>query len=637
MSPTTSPQGSEGVTISSRVWATPMRDLLRGRVTGRLNYRRLVALAGLPPQAGELIIGVVKRTRLWRLEKASVAEELIAHFADGLEADVAVDELVRSFGDPGSAAQLIRRAKRRQRPLPWHVFRYTSLTVAAAVMFYICSIVYFLAGSPTPSTDYLSQFNAAAVAVEEDDRAWPIYRQALLGVTDFHETMREYKDTPRPGEEGWDVALAYIEDHAESVSLIRKAAARSGLGYVAGYPRQMEEADRKLWGFDDPDDTEPTEVETIIGVLLPQLSELRKCAKILMLDSRRAALIGDGETILANTRAMIGMAGHAKESPTFINDLVAMSILWLAVDGAGELLAENPQVLSEGQLRDLAHRLAVCDDIVSVRFFGERMMFEDVVQHIYTDDGKGDGRLTIEGLRLMSGIGGGLGSNGLATVDGGFVTALITPAVGTIMPSRRETLAYHDRLMTMFEAEARLPLWEAEESRADKEIEQASDHPLSVMRQGLPRLLMPAVGKVHQQAEKTIARRDGLLVAVALKIHHLRYHEWPATLDELVPSILPAVPPDRFDGEPLRYALVDGEPVVYSIGTDRDDDGGLPPTWMNTDGPNYDAAAQWLSLAAVEEQKQGGGEKAEFRRIPDADWILWPRQYLSSAESRQPG
>jgi hypothetical protein len=44
-----------------------------------------------------------------------------------------------------------------------------------------------------------------------------------------------------------------------------------------------------------------------------------------------------------------------------------------------------------------------------------------------------------------------------------------------------------------------------------------------------------------------------------------------------VPDLLPAVPPDRYDGKPLRYQLVDGKPLVYSIGSDRDDDAGRAP------------------------------------------------------------
>ena len=38
---------------------------------------------------------------------------------------------------------------------------------------------------------------------------------------------------------------------------------------------------------------------------------------------------------------------------------------------------------------------------------------------------------------------------------------------------------------------------------------------------------------------------------------------------------LPAVPPDPFDGKPMRLAKIGGNPVVYSVGKDGRDDGGL--------------------------------------------------------------
>jgi hypothetical protein len=38
---------------------------------------------------------------------------------------------------------------------------------------------------------------------------------------------------------------------------------------------------------------------------------------------------------------------------------------------------------------------------------------------------------------------------------------------------------------------------------------------------------------------------------------------------------VPAVPLDPFDGKPMRLVFVEGKPVVYSVGKDGRDDGGL--------------------------------------------------------------
>ena len=61
----------------ARLCRTPMRDLVRGQVTGRLDRDALLADANLPEPLPQLVRQVVRRTRLFRLEKVAVAEELM--------------------------------------------------------------------------------------------------------------------------------------------------------------------------------------------------------------------------------------------------------------------------------------------------------------------------------------------------------------------------------------------------------------------------------------------------------------------------------------------------------------------------------------------------------------------------------
>jgi hypothetical protein len=57
----------------------------------------------------------------------------------------------------------------------------------------------------------------------------------------------------------------------------------------------------------------------------------------------------------------------------------------------------------------------------------------------------------------------------------------------------------------------------------------------------------------------------------------------PESLSALVPSMLDSVPPDPFDGKPLRYKKLIKGYMVYSIGLDRKDDAGLPRFGVTTD------------------------------------------------------
>ena len=113
--------GAGAVSAFQRLCRTPMRDVVRARLTGRLDMDAMITAAELPDPLPQLVRDVVRRTRLYRLEKVVVAEELVGHFRDGLIEGAPADELARDFGDPVQAARLIGRAKRRNRPLAYRV------------------------------------------------------------------------------------------------------------------------------------------------------------------------------------------------------------------------------------------------------------------------------------------------------------------------------------------------------------------------------------------------------------------------------------------------------------------------------------------------------------------------------------
>jgi hypothetical protein len=49
----------------------------------------------------------------------------------------------------------------------------------------------------------------------------------------------------------------------------------------------------------------------------------------------------------------------------------------------------------------------------------------------------------------------------------------------------------------------------------------------------------------------------------------------PESLFALLPQFMPAVPTDPFDGQPLRFRQTETGYVVYSVGPDANDDGGV--------------------------------------------------------------
>jgi len=67
------------------------------------------------------------------------------------------------------------------------------------------------------------------------------------------------------------------------------------------------------------------------------------------------------------------------------------------------------------------------------------------------------------------------------------------------------------------------------------------------------------------------------VTAIAIKRFQIRHGREPATLNELTPEFLPAVPIDPYDGKPLKYhPNPDNTYLLYSVGEDGVDDGGNP-------------------------------------------------------------
>jgi hypothetical protein len=81
------------------------------------------------------------------------------------------------------------------------------------------------------------------------------------------------------------------------------------------------------------------------------------------------------------------------------------------------------------------------------------------------------------------------------------------------------------------------------------------------------------------------AKVDLLRTGIALERHRLAEGRLPGDLKELVPAYLAELPLDPYDGKPLRYRIQpDGSPLLWSIGSDLVDEGGLPHLDRNTKG-----------------------------------------------------
>jgi hypothetical protein len=204
-----------------RLRFTPMRDLLRLNISGRLDWKGKIAAADLSQVGCDLILRVVRRSRLWQWEKTTVTDELLAHFADALQAGESVEQIIQKFGDERVAAKLIGRATRRKRSILIRTVAATLWTLAAIVALYAILTAIFLAGRPSIKVDYIRTYNASILQTPPDQRAWPLYRQALLQlqITDPIDDLLD----AHPGDSNFKKLVQWISDHESAIVLIRQA------------------------------------------------------------------------------------------------------------------------------------------------------------------------------------------------------------------------------------------------------------------------------------------------------------------------------------------------------------------------------------------------------------------------------
>ncbi len=608
---------------------TPARDWTRGKLTGSLDWKRVIARADLPEPLGELVTEVVGRSRLWRSERADLAGELCAHFADGLQAGTetqpgseiraTTEQLMRSFGDPKKASALIRRAKKRGRHWAHRAFTHTihgigAVLLAGAVIYALLAWRFFT-GEPTIARNFAAEYNETISSIPERDRAYDLYIEAYIALEPPPESLLEVWPNIAPEHPAYQDATAYLERSARAISLIHKAAARPHLGATlsnATDPR-ITEMLRDRHPQYTGQAQEPEENPAMVTIVLPQLGQMRAMYRLLEFDAHTAARNHQSDRVVQDIATMLGLAEHAAEGPALISSLIGLAISTGAIWTTSQIIHDYPDLFTDDQLRDLAHRhAAFMDGDPRVDLTGERWFFEDAIQRVYTDDGHGNGHITAEGLRHLLSL-----QNPAADLAEQFGPQPLAPLSTALIANRADMTAKYDQLMTKVERNAELPMWEYDnQARPDTEVNLLSADPIQHTRYFPIVMLMPAFESALQTAEKVVQRRDGLLVGIALELYRREHGNYPDTLDALVPAFLPAVPPDRFTGTPLNYALVDGEPRLWSVGADRNDDGGRKPA-----GRDY--SSQWMPLEHIKAKLKTYATTSPY----DGDWVLWPILY----------
>ena len=341
---------------------------------------------------------------------------------------------------------------------------------------------------------------------------------------EWSETWSNWADDPqKPGFDSDSAALrAFMKRQEPAIAFLRRAAAMPDCSFERNWAAP---------GFD---------------MLLPELSDLRHAARLLVVDARLKAADGKPREALEDIAAVFGMAEHTQREPITISALVAM-----AIDTAG----------SEGMEAVLAACRPGTDDL-KVLAIDDSLSFQHVMPRVF----QMEEAFGLSAFPMVSE--GDMGMRALGLNVESFMIPLLPIWRVYLLPD--EIVSYRN-VMGEFGRLATRPYFQTQTEWKRTEARLSENHGMGI----LTRFIVPALGRCMEVAAKADARHRLAMAAVAATSYRLKTGRLPARLEDLVPEFMPAVPVDPFDGKPMKMAATTGGGIViYSIGADFTDNGG---------------------------------------------------------------
>lgn len=445
------------------------------------------------------------------------------------------------------------------------------ILAAAIVVPMLASLLSRSDEPPVGGQSFVAKFNSTIEAIPASDRAWLNYVEAAELIRPFPEELGSAMNEPgcRPEDAGWPRLAEYLRTHAAGVSKLREAAAIPHLGCMLtdkddpAYQRALAATATEP----EPIDLTPPSADPWpIDIVLPQLGELGWAVRILRADARLAASKSDGERFALDCVAIFRVAMHTSESPFLICQLRSFSERRLAMDLLREQLTHNSALLTDKQLRRLRNEIeSVPAESWNLDLAAERASMDDIHNRVFAPST----RPSREGLAELERRLDQTGSLG----SGGQVIGNSLSFDRSTVASRPEADQQLDRWFAAAEDDAAKHLWERSGASCDQFLVRV----LGTSRDRYPTLrLLSSLGSALNTRDLARMERDAVIAAIALEQHRRAHGTFPASWTEIDPALLAAAPVDEFTGKPLLYHSDSSGIRLYSVGPDRDDDGGRP-------------------------------------------------------------
>ncbi|KPJ65945.1 MAG: hypothetical protein AMJ43_09570 [Coxiella sp. DG_40] len=576
-------------------------------------------LASVPENAGELIKSIIREMRYRKKVRQEVMAELAAHFEDEVrdcksdeEKEQKAQQLIADFGDVKLLGVLLRRAKKRCRPLWRTIVARTFQTLGVLILCLIVYLVWFVTGKPVVTVDYVAELNRIVRPVADESlNAAALYHKAaqLYGKPSddfllfFAQNYKAFTDEKFPHREkdiaeqirglfAKDKNANFNEERQKLQERVTKRLLELlSKKYNEVTPEQKQLIEKWLESNNEAlelviagskkpyywpkYETGEENTGEVMAVLLPHLSEFRKLVYALRWRAWLSVEDGRYEDAFSDIKSCYRFGQHIKGDKSLIEQLVGIAFESLTVRTLRSILSEHKIDSSKlVELQQDFERMTADENFTLSLKFGKLCMY-DAIQRCFTEDRLGGGHLSLDGLRLV----GSMTDSDLFefVLEGRHWT---TPLhILFTHPNKRES-----REMT----DSYYEFWD--------EIV----HKTPIIRGNLlMENLTPALGRINEISHRTKSEIEVTLTIIAILRYKQDIGSYPENLDKLIEAgLLKASPIDPYSDKPTVYRKTDNNFTVYSVGLNFRDDGG--------------------KVAEVNGRLQLLGTEEE------GDWVFWP-------------
>jgi len=516
-------------------------------------------LQSLPVCVSEFIKQVIKKMRYRKKVQADVAAELIAHFQDELkecstdgQKEQKAQLLIDGFGDIKMLAVLLRRAKKRCRPL-WRILVARGFQTAGLLI--LCLIVYiawFLTGKPVITTNYIEEYNRIVrPAADESLNAAPLYEKAIelyeVSSDDASELIGKKYYEAAPEEK--QAMEKWLSDNRDIFDMV-----------IAGSKKPY------CWFENEYDENNKN---MMAAVLVPNLSGFRRLAYALRWRVWINSEKGRYQDAFDDIKACYRLGRHLKGNKTIIAQLVGVAIEALAVQELRSIVSQHKieSAILAALQKDFEQMVA--DEDFVVRLDVERLSTYDAIQRCFTEDRLGKGHIIFEVPNVLLSMEEGLGLSNYSI----FEKFLRVPLhILFTHPNKQQTREMADRFYAFYDEIAQKSPGQFHSEAIDIEKEAAE-----IIRGNiLLEILTPLIHRMYELSYRNKTDVEATLVIIAILRYNQDVGDYPENLEQLVTAgYIKEIPLDSFsDNKPLVYKKTDDNFLLYSFGENLKDDGG---------------------------------------------------------------